>query len=178
MIKTDTASRVPTLFAGPEAPPHPLPAQTEIRRTVHAHQPRNSGIRGKGRDGGKLRDIPLARPELGTALTTWLNHRHGWTGADQPALLLNQRGGRLSDRAARAPSSPRSGNTPASVPTPTTHSGPTSFATFATRLIRAGTDPVLVADLLGHTSLDTVVLYSRSTDHDREQALNHLTTDN
>lgn len=46
-----------------------------------------------------------------------------------------------------------------------------------TQLIRAGTDPVLVADLLGHASLDTVALYSRPTDHDREQALAHLTTD-
>ena len=36
---------------------------------------------------------------------------------------------------------------------------------------------MLVADLLGHASLDTVALYGRPTDYDREQALAHLTTD-
>jgi site-specific recombinase XerD len=135
-------------------------------------------IRGKGRDGGKLRDIPLARPELRAALTIWLTHRHDWTGADQPALLLNQRGGRLSDRAARTVITTL-GEHAGLGTDPDNPFGPHVLRhTFATQLIRAGTDPVLVADLLGHTSLDTVALYSRPTDHDREQALTHLTTDN
>ena len=59
-------------------------------------------VRGKGRDGGKLRELPLTRPELRTALTNWLDQRPSWPHAqDSPALLLNRRGGRLSDRAAR-----------------------------------------------------------------------------
>jgi len=32
-------------------------------------------IRGKGRDGGKLRELPLTRPELRTALAAWLEQR-------------------------------------------------------------------------------------------------------
>jgi integrase/recombinase XerC len=59
-------------------------------------------IRGKGRDGGKLRELPLTRLELRTALTSWLEQRITWPGAaTSPALLLNQRGGRLSDRSGR-----------------------------------------------------------------------------
>ncbi|WP_298800455.1 tyrosine recombinase XerC [uncultured Pseudonocardia sp.] len=59
-------------------------------------------VRGKGRDGGKLRELPLTRPELRTALAAWLEQRPTWPGADHSAaLLLNRRGGRLSDRSAR-----------------------------------------------------------------------------
>ena len=59
-------------------------------------------IRGKGRAGGKLRELPLTRPELRNALAAWLEQRPGWHGAGgTPALLLNRRGGRLSDRSAR-----------------------------------------------------------------------------
>jgi len=59
-------------------------------------------VRGKGRDGGKLRELPLTRPELRTALTDWLDQRPTWPHAQEsPALLLNRRGGRLFDRAAR-----------------------------------------------------------------------------
>jgi integrase/recombinase XerC len=59
-------------------------------------------VRGKGRDGGKLRELPVSRPELRAALSQWLTERAAWAGADtSPALLLNRRGGRLSDRSAR-----------------------------------------------------------------------------
>ncbi len=47
--------------------------------------------------------LPLTRPELRTALTTWLEQRPAWPGAAaSPALLLNRRGARLSDRSARS----------------------------------------------------------------------------
>jgi len=59
-------------------------------------------VRGKGRDGGKLRELPLTRAELRTALPHWLDQRPTWPHAQESsALLLNRRGGRLSDRAAR-----------------------------------------------------------------------------
>ncbi|MEV5503595.1 tyrosine-type recombinase/integrase [Nonomuraea fuscirosea] len=57
-------------------------------------------VRGKGRDGGKIRHLPL-HPDLRQALTDWLQARTGWKGAGTTAVFLNQRGGRLSDRAAR-----------------------------------------------------------------------------
>jgi len=118
-------------------------------------------IRGKGRDGGKLRELPLNRPELRTALAAWLEQRPTWRGAaDTGALLLNRRGGRLSDRSARTiitelaehvlGGDPRGGGF-----------GPHVLRhTFATQLLRGGADPVLVADLLGHASLDTVKIYT------------------
>jgi site-specific recombinase XerD len=49
--------------------------------------------------------------------------------------------------------------------------------TFATTLIRGGTDLVVVADLLGHARLDTVRTYTRPTADDRAKAFNLLPTD-
>jgi integrase/recombinase XerC len=43
--------------------------------------------------------------------------------------------------------------------------------------LRAGTDPVLVADLLGHSDLSTLKIYTHPNDADRERALALLTTD-
>lgn len=45
------------------------------------------------------------------------------------------------------------------------------------QLLRGGAEPVLVADLLGHASLDTVRAYAQPDDADRERALGLLTTD-
>jgi site-specific recombinase XerD len=42
---------------------------------------------------------------------------------------------------------------------------------------RAGTDLVIVADLLGHARLDATRVYTNPTDADRTQALNTLITD-
>jgi integrase/recombinase XerC len=49
--------------------------------------------------------------------------------------------------------------------------------TFATTLIRGGTDLVVVADMLGHTRLDQTRRYALPTTADRERALNLLPTD-
>ncbi len=139
-------------------------------------------VRGKGRDGGKLRELPLTRPELRTALTAWLEQRPRWPGADtSPALLLNRRGGRLSDRSARTiitdlgtqvglGQDPGAGSDGGFGPHVLRH-------TFATQLIRAGTDPVLVADLLGHAGLGSLAIYTQPTDDDRQRALAILTAD-
>ncbi|MGZ5365832.1 MAG: tyrosine-type recombinase/integrase [Mycobacterium sp.] len=51
---------------------------------------------------------------------------------------------------------------------------PTSFAT---TLIRGGTDLVIVAELLGHSRLDTVRVYTRPTAQDQAKALELLPTD-
>jgi site-specific recombinase XerC len=69
---------------------------------AHSARKGTRRVRGKGRDGGKPRELPLTRPELRAALTSWLDDRPTWPGADAaPAVLLNRRGGRLSDRSAR-----------------------------------------------------------------------------
>ena len=49
--------------------------------------------------------------------------------------------------------------------------------TFATRLVRGGTDLVIVADLLGHARLETTRVYTGPTDEDRTAALDLLDVD-
>ncbi len=49
--------------------------------------------------------------------------------------------------------------------------------TFVTALIRGGEDLVTVAEIAGHSRLDTLRVYSRPTDDDKHNALRHLTTD-
>jgi len=129
-------------------------------------------VRGKGRDGGKLRELPLTRPELRTALTNWLDQRPSWPHAqDSPALLLNRRGGRLSDRAARTIITDLGEHVGLGADTPAgSRFGPHALRhTFATQLLRGGADPVLVADLLGHAGLDTLRTYTQPADADRER---------
>lgn len=62
-------------------------------------------------------------------------------------------------------------------PSSATAQPPVSPSAATTQLIRAGTDPVLVADLLGHTGLGSLAIYTQPTDDDREKALTSLTTD-
>lgn len=49
--------------------------------------------------------------------------------------------------------------------------------TFATRLVRGGTDLVVVAELLGHSRLETTRVYTRPTREDAIKALELLDTD-
>jgi site-specific recombinase XerD len=46
-----------------------------------------------------------------------------------------------------------------------------------TTSLRGKTDLVVVAELMGHTRLETTRQYSLPTDQDKADALNHLTTD-
>jgi site-specific recombinase XerD len=127
-------------------------------------------ILGKGQ---RVRHVPI-HPQLRTALTGWLDERNDWPGAKtSPALFLNQRGHRLSVRGA--------------------HDIVTAIAaaaglddqatvhvlrhTFATTLVRGGTDLVIVAELLGHARLETTRGYTRPSAEDRTRALDLLLVD-
>jgi len=127
-------------------------------------------ILGKGE---RVRHVPI-HPQLHSALTGWLAERTDWPGAKEtPALFLNQRGQRLSVRGAHD-----------IVTTITASAGLDDDATvhilrhtFATTLVRGGTDLVIVAELLGHARLETTRGYTRPSAEDRTRALELLLVD-
>ncbi|WP_342751857.1 tyrosine-type recombinase/integrase [Nonomuraea fuscirosea] len=128
------------------------------------------------RDGGKIRHLPV-HPDLRQALTGWLEARAGWKGATSAAVFLNQRGGRLTDRAARDIITGL-GEACGINDDPVEPFSPHVLRhTFATQLIRDGKDPILVAELLGHGSLDTTRRYALPTEADKAAALEALITD-
>ena len=122
--------------------------------------------------GEKVREIPI-HPQLRTALRGWLDERPDWPGADGPALFLNQRGSRLSVKGAHDIITAIADTAGLDDDT-TTH---VLRHTFATRLVRGGTDLVIVADLLGHARLETTRVYTGPTDQDRAGALELLDVD-
>jgi site-specific recombinase XerD len=127
-------------------------------------------IRGKGR---KHRVVPV-HPELAAALDAWRDARRRWPGAGAtPAVFLNRAGARLSVRAADriiAGIAQVAGVEDAVTPHVLRH-------TFATDLIRAGTDVVTVAELLGHASLDSTRVYTLPSEDDLDDAIARLTVD-
>jgi len=134
-------------------------------------------VMGKGRDGGKLRAVPV-HGELRPVLQAWLIQRRSLPGGEAtPALLVNARGGRISDRYAREiiESLGRLAGLDAERLEPF---GPHALRhTFGTQLVRGGVDLVTVAELMGHARLDTTRIYTLPTKADREHALEALLTD-
>lgn len=138
-----------------------------------ARSARKGTVRFYGK-GGKPRDMEL-HPELREAYGEWIDtERPGWPGAaTNPAVFLNHRGGRLSARGASTVFSSildRAGLDDHVTAHVLRH-------TFATRLVRGGTDLVVVADMLGHASLDQIRRYTLPTAADRREALKHLPVD-
>lgn len=125
-------------------------------------------VYGKGQ---KVREIPI-HPQLRRALAVWLDERPDWPGAEGPALFLNQRGQRLSVRGAHGIITGIAQR--AGLDDTTAH---ILRHTFATRLVRGGTDLVIVAELLGHARLETTRVYSRPTREDAIRALALLDVD-
>jgi site-specific recombinase XerD len=122
----------------------------------------------------KYLEIPV-HTSLHEHLKLWINdERPSWPGADSLALLLNQHGGRLSDRGAHDILLAIAGE--AGITSDFT-GGHALRHTFGTRLIREGHDLVLVAELMGHARLETTRAYSLPTDADRQAAINSLLTD-
>jgi integrase/recombinase XerC len=123
--------------------------------------------------GGRVREVPI-HPQLRSALSDWLAERFDWPGAgNQPALFLNQRGGRLSVKSAHDIITGIAGGAGLEDDI-TAH---VLRHTFATTLVRGGTDLVIVAELLGHTRLETTRGYTRPTAEDRTRALDLLLVD-
>jgi site-specific recombinase XerD len=102
-----------------------------------------------------------------------LSSCYGPPGNEKPALFLNQRGGSLSVKAAHdiiTGIASRAGLDDEITAHVLRH-------TFATTLVRGGTDLVIVAELLGHARLETTRGYARPTTEDRIRALVLLPTD-
>ena len=101
--------------------------------------------------GNKVREVPI-HAKLRPGLEQWLTERAAWPGADtSPALFLNTKGGRLSARAA-------GGIIAAIAEQAALDDDPTAHVlrhTFATSLVRGKTNLVVVAELMGHSRLDT-----------------------
>ena len=127
--------------------------------------------------GGVYREVPLHRAAR-VALRAWLDARPAHRGdADTPALLLSRRGERIGVRALRyvvaelgqaAGLVVESGHPDAGASRVHPH---TLRHTFATQLLRNGVDIVVVADLMGHATLDTTRAYTRSSEADRDRAI-------
>jgi site-specific recombinase XerD len=122
---------------------------------------------------------PHPGPEQPRSLPSPVNltvpaERPDWPGADtNPALFLNRRSSRLSVRGASAIIADI-GRTAGLDEQTTAHILRHSFAT---TLIRGGTDLVVVAELLGHARLETVRAYTKPTEEDKAKALNLLPVD-
>ncbi|MGI5290281.1 tyrosine-type recombinase/integrase [Nonomuraea polychroma] len=124
--------------------------------------------------GGKVREVPIRHPQLRKPISDWLDERQIWKNATtSKALFLNRRGGRLSARAASAVFT-AIGAAAGLEDGVTAHIG---RHTFVTQLIRGGEDLVTVAELAGHARIDTLRVYSRPTDDDKQAALRHLIVD-
>lgn len=129
--------------------------------------------------GGDSREVPILDPAARSSLSEWKKERAAWPrAAENPALFLNRRGGRLSARAvdqlldvlaADADLVDDDGEPAASAHT--------IRHTFGTSLLRSGVDIVTVAELMGHRRLDTTRLYTRPTERDLENAVAKLPAD-
>lgn len=126
--------------------------------------------------GHVYREVPLHRSAR-TAIRAWLDQRSTHRGAEQtPALFLSRRGDRLRIRAIRyiiAEIGLAAALVHDSGPaTDTSRVHPHTLRhSFATQLLRKGTDIVLVADLMGHATVNTTRSYTRSSETDRAHAI-------
>jgi len=116
--------------------------------------------------GGKYRVVPL-NSQAREALAAWLA-QSGSRACESPALFIGPTGRRLTDRAVDLVL--RRIALDAGV----TASAHTLRHTAATMLVRNGADIVLVAEVLGHSSLETTRRYCLPTEDDRAAALELL----
>lgn len=118
--------------------------------------------------GDTFREVPLIAP-VRHALDAWeAERRMRFPQTTTPALFLNRRGHRLSIRAI-AQVVHQMGQAAG------LHlSAHTLRHTWVSRLVRQGTDLVLVADLAGHRRLETTRQYCLPTAQEREAALDRL----
>jgi site-specific recombinase XerD len=122
--------------------------------------------------GDRYRRVPL-HTTARAALRSWLDDRATWPGADSPALFLNRRGGRLTTRSVghlmdRIEN--EVGIEGALHPHVLRH-------TFGRQLARSGVDLPTIAELLGHSDINTTRIYTLPTAAEKAEALDLLVVD-
>ena len=113
-------------------------------------------LRGKG---GKERIVPVGRPAIEAVDAYLVRGRPTLVKTANPALFLNNRGGRLSRQSAwqvLVDAAQRAGIDKAVSPHTLRHS-------FATHLLDGGADVRVVQELLGHSSVTTTQVYTLVT---------------
>jgi integrase/recombinase XerC len=124
--------------------------------------------------GGKYREVPL-HPKLRTALEQWRTERAKWPrAAENPALFLNRRGGRLSTRGAYDVLTAIAEDANLTIGREADFTPHVLRHTAATAMIRDGAD--IVAEILGH-SVETTRRYSLPTEQDKQRAVERLPVD-
>jgi site-specific recombinase XerD len=124
-------------------------------------------VRGKGE---MQRQVPL-NALVRQVLDEWLEHRAGIAGEGERALWVSRSGGRLSARSADR--DVRSVAAAAGIEL----SAHTLRHTCLTALVRSGDDLVMVAELAGHTKLETTRRYTLPSAADRQRAVEDLLID-
>jgi integrase/recombinase XerD len=121
---------------------------------------RTALVTGKG---DKQRLVPLGSHAV-EHLGLWLHDRLAWVGTNQPAVFVNQRGGRLSRQSVFT-----------IVRSAAEHAGLGSISphvlrhSAATHMVEGGADLRSVQEMLGHASISTTQIYTRvSPQHLRE----------
>ena len=126
--------------------------------------------------GGRYREVPL-HPSLRSTLDQWLEDRARWPGSESTALFVNRRGGRLSTRGAYGALVALADEAGISVGRESGEFTPHVLRhTAGTTLTRAGTDIVIVAEILGH-SVETARRYALPSEGDRQAAIERLPVD-
>lgn len=106
--------------------------------------------------GSKRRSVPVGGPAL-KALEAWLAQRGSLAHADEPALLVSQRGTRLTASQIRSRLKQRAVR--AGVPT---HVHPHMLRhSFASHLLQSSGDLRAVQELLGHANITTTQVYTK-----------------
>jgi integrase/recombinase XerC len=120
--------------------------------------------------GDLLREVPL-NPLVRQVLDEWLAERTVIAAPGEQAVFLSRAGARLSLRAADAVVRKVAGTAGLEL------SAHVLRHTCLTGLVRRGTDLVTVAELAGHSRVETTRRYSLPSEADRQQAVDDLQID-
>lgn len=127
---------------------------------------------GKGR---KWRNVPVPE-DIAPYLDQALAHRLTPWRSKEEAMFISQKGRRLSIRGIQGIAADTFNRFQREVPPPQqrAYSSHKLRHSFATMLLRKGTDLRTVQELLGHSSIQTTTVYTHITSREKEEAMSRL----